>query len=148
MHHNHRHRFTMIGVITMLLALALASIFIIPLFFTVDVGSRQILTQSLGSTLKANAAIAHSISLESDRPSQVEMNGAGIEMVYEFPSATPSGIGKSDKKVVGFLSEYSLSEVRFNLPGVTNPNTCQVVYTQPTEIGMPPGVAINISDCA
>ena len=138
----------MIEVLLISVLLGVAAIFVIPRFIHEDADFHAAITKELGSSLKANAALAYSIYIEAGKPKDIDMSGNKIAMIYGYPSSTPEGITRTINSTVGFATEYTLYQVRFSAPGVVNPETCHVVYTQSTMVDMPPAVVLNTSDCA
>lgn len=139
--------FAMQEALLIFIILGIASIFVIPRFINDNAEAHAKVTQALGSSLKANAALAYSIYVEADNPKTIEMGGNNIAMIYGYPSSTPEGITRTIHTSAGFATEYSLYQVRYSVPGVINPETCHVVYTQSTMTGMPPSVVSETSDC-
>ena len=138
---------TSLEVTSAVLVLAFASLFVMPRFFNTYVHSRREVIEALAASIRANAALAHSIAAIHQNGSVIDYSGISVDMFNEYPAATSNGISKTIKLITGFMVSYNQHQAHFFPGGVQDPLNCSVIYTQPIIPGRPPTILVNISDC-
>ena len=134
--------FTLIELVVVITILGILAAFAIPRFTNIESQARIATMNGLAGSLRSAAALAHAQWLAEGATTgttQISVEGAVVEIVNGYPSATANGI---DQMVLD--SENFGSAGSYNAP---NRTSCTVTYT----IG-PNGIPIinsslSVSDC-
>lgn len=122
--------FTLIELVLVITILGILAAFAVPRFVSLSGNARAAVVNSLAGSLRAAAALAHSVALATGAgaSSSISMEGVTVTMVQYYPAATADGIGKALADISGFTSSYSGTTATFTPTGGST--GCQVTYTE------------------
>lgn len=138
--------FTLIELVLVIVILGILAAFAVPRFVNLAGEARESAVNSLGGSLRAAGALAHSVSLATGAgaTSSISMEGVAITMEQFYPAGLAAGIGNALADVTGFTSGYAGGVATFTPTG--GGATCQVTYTQ-AAAGAAPVVAATVTGC-
>lgn len=134
--------FTLIELVVVITILGILAAFALPRFAGLEKDARSATIQGLAGSIRAAAALAHSIQLVKGYTSgtSVTMEGTVVSMTHGYPDT--SGIASALQSYDGF----SFSAGTFTAAGASNGGACKVVYS-PQSGGAPPTVTPYTTGC-
>jgi MSHA pilin protein MshA len=136
--------FTLIELVVVITILGILAAFAIPRFAGLESSARAAVVEGLAGSVRAAAALAHSVSLVQGKGAadSVTLEGEVVTMEEYYPTADAAGIGNA--LADNSYDDFTLTGGTFAYTGA--PGTCQVVYTAAT-VGNAPGIASDTSGC-
>ncbi len=140
--------FTLIELVVVITILGILAAFAFPRFAALEVEARVAATEGLGGSIRAGAALAHSLSLVQGRTGAepVDMEGTAITMLNNYPTGAAAGIENALQDITGFGESYLAGVATYETNGGTAGN-CTVVYTDSAAAGDAPTIDVDVSAC-
>ena len=141
--------FTLIELIVVIVILGILAAFALPRFAELDKEARKAVTEGLGGSVRAAAALAHGKVLATNATTAISMEGATVAIVYKYPAT--ADIENTIVDISGFSKTTSSSgATRFVANGVTSANStqCMVEYTEPASQNEPPSILVDTTNCS
>ena len=137
--------FTLIELVVVITILGILAAFALPRFAGLEKGARESVVKGLEGSVRAAAALAHSVALvDSATASQsITMEGTIITMANFYPTENAAGIVNA----LASSSGFTLVGNEFQLNGASDPGACSVTYSEPAAAGSSPTITPDISDC-
>ena len=128
--------FTLIELVVVITILGILAAFALPRFAGLETGARIAAVKGLSGSVRAAAALAHSVALVDGKTASesVTLEGQVVTMVNYYPTADDAGIKAALQDTSGFTTSGSLV---FGLNGAPNSSTCSVTYTAAASSGSP-----------
>ena len=139
--------FTLIELVVVITILGILAAFAFPRFAALEVEARIAATEGLGGSIRAAAALAHSLSLVQGRTAteSVDMEGTAITMVNNYPSGALLGITAALQDITGFgTPTYVSGLATYNTDGGTA-GSCTVTYDD--DAAAAPTIVVTVTNC-
>ena len=139
--------FTLIELVVVITILGILAAFAFPRFAALEVEARIAATEGLGGSVRAAAALAHSLSLVQGRTAteSVDMEGTAITMVNNYPSGALLGITAALQDITGFgTPTYVSGLATYNTDGGTA-GSCTVTYDD--DAAAAPTIVVTVTNC-
>ena len=145
---NAQKGFTLIELIVVIVILGILAAFALPRFADLDKEARRAVTEGLGGSVRAAAALAHGKLLATNATTAISMEGQTVSMVNKYP--TTADIADTIVDISGFSETSVAGARRFVAFGVTNANStsCMVEYTQPAVDNDAPSITVITTNCS
>ena len=139
--------FTLIELVVVITILGILAAFAFPRFAALEVEARIAATEGLGGSVRAAAALAHSLSLVQGRTATepVDMEGTTVTMLNNYPTGAAAGIENALQDIAGFGESYLSGVATYETNGGTAGN-CTVLYTEATA-AVAPVIDVDVSAC-
>ena len=141
--------FTLIELVVVITILGILAAFAFPRFAALEVEARIAATEGLGGSIRAAAALAHSLTLvQGLGPTDpVDMEGIAVTMVFGYPAGAALGITAALQDITGFGTPvYAAGLATYDTEGGTA-GACTVTYDEPTVAGDAPTIIVSIGTC-
>jgi len=140
--------FTLIELVVVITILGILAAFAFPRFAALEVEARVAATEGLGGSIRAGAALAHSLSLVQGRTGAepVDMEGTAITMLNNYPTGAAAGIENALQDITGFGESYLAGVATYETNG-SPATTCTVIYTDSATAGAAPIIDVNVTAC-
>ncbi len=141
--------FTLIELVVVITILGILAAFAFPRFAALEVEARIAATEGLGGSIRAAAALAHSLSLVQGRTAteSVDMEGQAVTMVNNYPEGAAAGITAALQDITGFgTPTYVLGLATYNTEGGTA-GACTVTYDEAAAAGDAPIIVVTVTAC-
>ena len=138
--------FTLIELVVVITILGILAAFAFPRFAALEVEARVAATEGLGGSIRAAAALAHSLSLVQGRTSteSVDMEGTAIEMLNNYPTGAAAGIENALQDITGFTESYAAGVATYETDGGTAAS-CTVTYDDSATAA--PTITVVVTNC-
>ena len=138
--------FTLIELVVVITILGILAAFAFPRFAALEVEARIAATEGLGGSIRAAAALAHSLSLVQGRTAteSVDMEGTAITMVNNYPSGALAGITAALQDITGFGAAYAAGIATYETNGGTAAG-CTVTYDD--DAAAAPTIVVVVTNC-
>ncbi len=138
--------FTLIELVVVITILGILAAFAFPRFAALEVEARIAATEGLGGSIRAAAALAHSLSLVQGRTAteSVDMEGTAITMVNNYPSGALAGITAALQDITGFGAAYAAGIATYETNGGTA-GSCTVTYDD--DAAAAPTIVVTVTNC-
>jgi len=136
--------FTLIELVVVITILGILAAFALPRFAGLETGARVAAVKGLAGSVRAAAALAHSVALVDGKTASedIVMEGATVTMANYYPTANAAGIQGALQDSSGF----TLNGTAFELNGAPTSSTCSVTYTAASSGGSP-GITPTYGGC-
>ncbi|MBI2994813.1 MAG: prepilin-type N-terminal cleavage/methylation domain-containing protein [Gammaproteobacteria bacterium] len=140
--------FTLIELVVVITILGILAAFAIPRFAGLETSARVASVNGLAGSIRAAAALAHSVALVSGTAAAdpVTMEGQAVTMEEFYPTADNAGITSALQEGVEDSYDTTGDDGTFLLSSAPTPANCSVTYTAAPASGSP-GVLVDTSDC-
>ena len=139
--------FTLIELVVVITILGILAAFAIPKFAGLEKNARIAAIQGLAGSVRAAAALAHSVALVTPTTSSqsITMEGSAVTMGFLYPTADSAGIVATLQDIASSFTDNGDGTI--DLTGAPTPTTCRVTYTAPGALNAPPVVGILTAGC-
>jgi MSHA pilin protein MshA len=139
--------FTLIEIVVVIVILGILAAFAVPRFAAIEVEARSVAATSLATNVRLSASTAHSLWLGQDRPDDVVIDGATVDIVHGYPTA--ASIDGSLPGLDGFVYDPFAAPVVFSRTrdGRTAISNCSVTYSEPAAFGAAPDTSLDTTGC-
>ncbi|MBN1684612.1 MAG: type II secretion system protein [Gammaproteobacteria bacterium] len=147
--------FTLIELVLVIIILGILAAFIVPRFMSLDKEARIAVVQALDGSVRAASNMVHALAIaqgQTGATGTVNLGGTvTTATVYSYPKAAKVDFGKilqvPDIDSFGFTVTEGTGNLTFTKNGASTPATCSVVYTQTTDMNVPPSVTLATGGC-
>ena len=138
--------FTLIELVVVITILGILAAFAFPRFAALEVEARIAATEGLGGSIRAAAALAHSLSLVQGRTAteSVDMEGTTILMLNNYPTGAALGIENALQDITGFTESYAAGVATYETDGGTAA-ACTVTYDD--DAAAAPTITVVVTNC-
>ena len=138
--------FTLIELVVVITILGILAAFAFPRFAALEVEARVAATEGLGGSIRAAAALAHSLSLVQGRTAteSVDMEGTTITMLNNYPTGAAAGIENALQDITGFTESYAAGVATYETDGGTAA-ACTVTYDD--DAAAAPTITVVVTNC-
>ncbi len=138
--------FTLIELVVVITILGILAAFAFPRFAALEVEARVAATEGLGGSIRAAAALAHSLSLVQGRTAteSVDMEGTTILMLNNYPTGAALGIENALQDITGFTESYAAGVATYETDGGTAA-ACTVTYDD--DAAAAPTITVTVTAC-
>ena len=138
--------FTLIELVVVITILGILAAFAFPRFAALEVEARVAATEGLGGSIRAGAALAHSLSLVQGRTGgeSVDMEGTAILMLNSYPTGAALGIENALQDITGFTAGYAAGVATYETDGGTAA-ACTVTYDDSATAA--PTITVVVTNC-
>lgn len=144
--------FTLIELVVVITILGILAAFALPRFAALQTEARIAKMQAALGSIKAGAALAHSVQLTKQLSSNtaVTMEGAVIVMENGYPIATEASIGRASGVTNEDGYHAANQGARYSVwPDISRrKDGCKLTYRAPTENNTRPTFILNVGDCS
>ncbi|TAJ92186.1 MAG: type II secretion system protein [Gammaproteobacteria bacterium] len=135
--------FTLIELVVVITILGILAAFALPRFAGLETRARMAAVNGLAGSVRAAAALAHSVSLVTGATASqsVSLEGTTVTMAFKYPAT--AGIDDALQDFSGF----SFAAGAFSFSSAPTPAGCRVTYTQPASANVSPTVAVTTGGC-
>ena len=141
--------FTLVELIVVIVILGILAAFALPRFADLDKEARKAVTDGLGGSVRAAAALVHGKVLATGATGAISMEGATVGVIFKYPATT--SIHNAIVDITGFTSSLvnGGDTVRFVPAGVSSANSqvCRIEYTEPTALNEAPSITVITTNC-
>lgn len=134
--------FTLIELVVVITILGILAAFALPRFAGLETRARMAAVNGLSGSVRAAAALAHSVSLVTGATASqsVSLEGTTVTMANKYPAT--AGIDDALQDYTGF----SFAAGAFTFSSAPTPAGCSVTYTAAPANGSP-GIVTSTSGC-
>ena len=135
--------FTLIELVVVITILGILAAFALPRFAGLETRARMAAVNGLAGSVRAAAALAHSVSLVTGATASqpVSLEGTTVTMANKYPATAGIDDALQDYSGFGFAAGA------FTFSGAPTPAGCSVTYTQAASANTSPTVAVSTGGC-
>jgi MSHA pilin protein MshA len=148
---NKQRGFTLIELVVVIVILGILAAFAVPRFMGLETQARIASVNALEGSLRSAATMAHGVALATGNPATINVEGQVITMTFGYPNratiANTLAAGTVVTTGAAGRFAYTAGNGQFRLNGATTPANCQVTYTAPTAVNLPPTLVTVTTGC-
>jgi len=137
--------FTLIELVVVITILGILAAFALPRFAGLETNARVAAVQGLAGSVRAAAALAHSVALVTGATGSqsVSLEGTTVTMANKYPTDDTLGIVSALQDTSGFTDN---NDGTIDLTSAPTPGNCSVTYTAAPANGSP-SITTTTSGC-
>jgi len=137
--------FTLIELVVVITILGILAAFAIPRFAGLEGNARAAVVEGLGGSVRAAAALAHSLSLVGGKgvSDAVTMEGQSIAMTNYYPTLASI----EDALATGATDDFDVSAGNFDYSSAPTPASCRVAYQEAASSTTAPTITVTTTGC-
>jgi MSHA pilin protein MshA len=151
---NEQRGFTLIELVVVITILGILAAFAVPKFISLDATARAATINGLAGSVRSAAALARGMSMASQNPNTVTMEGSAVALVNNYPNAGANGIlaalnttATGTDFTITAGANAATGTATWSKIGATTPANCIVRYTPPAAAGATPTIQAVTTGC-
>jgi MSHA pilin protein MshA len=137
--------FTLVELVVVITILGILAAFAVPRFISLENQARIASVQGLAGSVRSASALTRGMSMASGATDAILMEGQKIVLSSGYPAA--GSIADTLADMTGFTVKPGDTTTVFYRDGATDPDACNVSYTQPAVAGEAPSIVVTTKGC-